>query len=109
MRSSVALVVAVLAVAPALIADDGAWFQQNCASCHTIGGGRLTGPDLKNVTQRRDRGWLTQWLQNPKATVDSGDPYARKIVDDARGVVMPTVNGITPARATTLLDLIDAE
>ena len=28
------------------------FFQQNCTSCHTIGGGRLTGPDLKDVPRR---------------------------------------------------------
>jgi mono/diheme cytochrome c family protein len=31
------------------------FFRQNCISCHTVGGGRLTGPDLKNVTQRKER------------------------------------------------------
>jgi cytochrome c2 len=31
------------------------FFRQNCTSCHTIGGGRLTGPDLKNVTRQKDR------------------------------------------------------
>ena len=31
------------------------YFRQNCASCHTIGGGRLTGPDLKDVTKRKER------------------------------------------------------
>ena len=35
--------------------DPRTFFRQNCANCHTIGGGRLTGPDLKGVTERRDR------------------------------------------------------
>src|SRR6266498_1794214 len=30
------------------------FFRQNCVSCHTVGGGRLTGPDLKNITQRKE-------------------------------------------------------
>ncbi len=25
-----------------------------CKACHTIGGGKLIGPDLKGVTERRD-------------------------------------------------------
>ena len=33
-------------------------FQQQCAACHTIGGGTLVGPDLQDVTSRRDREWL---------------------------------------------------
>lgn len=85
------------------------FFRQNCMSCHTIGGGRLTGPDLKNVTQRKDRAWLAQFLQNPKAVIDSGDPYALQLQQEARGVIMPTVPGMTPARAHALLDLIEAE
>lgn len=89
--------------------DPAAFFRQNCASCHTVGGGRLTGPDLKDVGQRKDRAWLTQWVQNPKAVIDSGDPYAAKLLQDARGVLMPAVNGMSPAMATALLDLIDVE
>ena len=85
------------------------FFKQNCISCHTIGGGRLAGPDLKNVTQRKDRAWLVQYLQNPKAMMDSGDPYALQLQQEARGVVMPTVAGMSPAQAQLLLDMIEAE
>ncbi len=31
------------------------YFRQNCMSCHTIGGGQLTGPELKGVTERQNR------------------------------------------------------
>jgi mono/diheme cytochrome c family protein len=86
-----------------------AFFKQNCASCHTIGGGRLTGPDLKDVAARRDRAWLVQFLQGPKAMIDSGDPYAAKLQQDARGVVMPNIAGMTPQQAQSLLDLIGVE
>jgi len=89
--------------------DDASFFRRNCHSCHTIGGGRLTGPDLKNVIQRKDRGWLERFIPNPKAVIDSGDPYAQQLLQEARGVVMPVVPGITPERARALLDLIEAE
>src|SRR5574340_1172857 len=85
------------------------FFRQNCVSCHTIGGGRLTGPDLKNVTQRKDPAWLIEFLTNPQAMIDRGDPYALKLQQDARGVVMPTVQGMTRERAATLLNRLDAE
>ena len=85
------------------------YFRQNCATCHTIGGGRLTGPDLKDVDQRKDRAWLVQWLQNPKAVLDAGDPYAQKLLQDSRGVVMPAVGGMNATIANGLLDLIAAE
>ena len=84
-------------------------FRSSCTSCHTIGGGRLTGPDLKNVLQQKDRAWLAQFIQDPKAVIDAGDPYALELVKAARGVVMPTLPGMTKARAEALLGLIEAE
>lgn len=85
------------------------FFRENCTSCHTIGGGRLTGPDLKNVTQQKDRAWLVQFMQSPQAMMDKGDPYALKLKEEARDVVMPTINGMTPGRAELLLSMIEAE
>lgn len=85
------------------------FFQQNCTSCHTIGGGRLVGPDLKDVTQRKDRAWLGRFLQNPKAMIDTRDPYALQLQQDARGIVMPAIPGMTADRANALLDFIEAE
>lgn len=94
-----ALALAVLLQGGFVAAQEAAdFFRGNCMSCHSIGGGRLTGPDLKNVEQRKDRVWLVKFLTNPKAMVDSGDPYAVKLQQEARGVVMPTLPGMTPAR-----------
>lgn len=106
-----ALAVALLAAsAPGASAQDAAsFFRQNCASCHTIGGGRLTGPDLKDVTARKDRAWLTSFMASPSRAIDSGDPYAQQLLQEARGVVMPDVVGLTPQLAGALLDLIEAE
>jgi mono/diheme cytochrome c family protein len=85
------------------------FFQQNCTSCHTIGGGRLTGPDLKDVTQQKDRTWLVEFVQNPKAKIDAGDGFALKLQQEARGIVMPNINGMNPQLAGALIDMIEAE
>jgi cytochrome c2 len=85
------------------------FFQQNCKACHTIGGGRLVGPDLKGATQRKDRAWLENFVQNPKAVIDSGDPYALQLRQDARGIVMPTIPGLTQQLAKQLVDLIEEQ
>jgi cytochrome c2 len=87
----------------------GEFFGQNCAGCHTIGAGSLTGPDLKNVTGRKDREWLVQYLQNPKAIIESGDEYALHLLAEARGVIMPKPFGMTRERAESVLELIEAE
>ncbi len=89
--------------------EAAAFFKQNCSSCHTIGGGRLTGPDLKNVAARKDRAWLSRFIVDPRGVLDAGDPYALELQKDARGAVMPSLPGMTKARAESLLDLIDAE
>ncbi|MCA9229992.1 MAG: c-type cytochrome [Planctomycetales bacterium] len=94
---------------PVLGQDTPDYFRQNCISCHTIGGGRLTGPDLKDVSKRQSREWLVDFMMNPRAVIDSGDDYARKIFEESRNVPMPTPPGITKDRAEKLLDLIEAE
>lgn len=103
--------IALSLIATAAIAADEAasYFRQNCMSCHTIGGGRITGPDLKDVAQRKDRQWLARFIENPKQFLDGGDPYAAKLKEEARGVMMPPIPGITIDRANSLLDLIAAE
>jgi mono/diheme cytochrome c family protein len=89
--------------------DTPDYFRQNCVTCHTIGGGRLTGPDLKHVTQRKDREWLATFMMNPKSVIDSGDAYARQLLEESRNVPMPALPGMTRDRAEKLLDLIEAE
>ncbi|HXX00643.1 MAG TPA: c-type cytochrome [Candidatus Acidoferrales bacterium] len=90
------------------VQDAGSFFRQNCSACHTIGGGHIIGPDLQGVTKRKDRAWLVKFLQSPKAMIDSGDPYAGQLVQDAPGhMVMPTVPGMNPDLANALLDYIE--
>ena len=89
--------------------DTADFYKKNCANCHTIGGGRLTGPDLKDVSQRKDRDWLIRFMMDPQAVIDSGDDYAQKILRESRNVPMPKLPGMTRERSEYLLDLIDAE
>lgn len=101
---------AACAVGSPLEAQEAAdFFRQNCISCHTVGGGRLTGPDLKGVLTRKDREWLVRFVLNPQAMMDQGDPYALKLRQESRDVVMPTISGLDRARAEALLTLIEAE
>ena len=86
-----------------------AFFRQNCASCHTIGGGPLTGPDLKGATERQDEAWLVDFILDPKAVIDSGDPYAAELLRESRGVYMTQVPGVDRTLATKLVRLMAAE
>lgn len=111
LRRVAAAAAAAAALAGPAAADDEAVadFRQNCFSCHTIGGGRLTGPDLKDVAKRRSRDWALKFIQGPRKVIEAGDAEAVKLRDEFRGVVMPDIPGMTQARAEALLALIEAE
>lgn len=107
--SALAVALALATPGAARAQDAAAYFKQNCVSCHTIGGGRLTGPDLKDVTARRDHAWLLRYMPNPKALIDAGDPTAVQLFQEARGVLMPSLPGMTPAMVDAIISLIEAE
>ena len=54
----------------------------------------------------------TMWsrrAQEYEAKINSGDTYASQLLEEARGVVMASVIGMTAEQANLLLDLIEAE
>ncbi|KAA3614507.1 MAG: cytochrome c [Planctomycetota bacterium] len=84
-------------------------FKLSCVSCHTIGGGALVGPDLKGVEERQDRAWLLAFMENPQGVIDSGDPYALRLLRESKGQVMTQIPNYTKAMGEKLLDLIAFE
>src|SRR6185312_6483313 len=54
-------------------------FESKCLACHSIAGGDKLGPDLYQVTKRRDDGWLTRWLKSPEQMLAS-DADARSLL-----------------------------
>lgn len=110
LRHALMTIATVMLVTANVIADEAAtYFRQNCMSCHTVGGGRLVGPDLKDVDKRADRDWLLKFMVNPKSFLDGNDPYALKLKEESRGAIMPNISGLDPAKAAALLALIEAE
>lgn len=63
------------------LAEHGEHIYQSkgCIGCHTIGGGKLTGPDLKGVTDRRPYGWFMPWVMNPDSMLKV-DPTAKQLL-----------------------------
>src|SRR5262245_32452833 len=74
------LLSAALAPRPAHAAPDAAEpkkiFNQRCTACHTYGKGVKVGPDLKGVTERRQRPWLLKFVRSSQAVIQAGDPVA---------------------------------
>lgn len=76
-------------VSAASIEEGKKLFNTNCAACHTIGKGKLTGPDLKDVTKRLDPDYLFTFIYSSQALINSGDEYAVKIFNEYNKVPMP--------------------
>jgi len=94
------------AFSPAWGQDAEVQFRKSCMSCHTIGGGKKIGPDLKDLGKRRPHEWSAKFITEPSVVLDSGDATALTLLRENNGVRMPDL-GITTAEATALLKLID--
>ena len=81
---------AVAAAVPAAYAQDSgaALFQQRCAQCHSIGQGRLVGPDLKGITSQRSADWLHRFISHPQQVAQSGDADAKSLLAEYK-IPMP--------------------
>jgi mono/diheme cytochrome c family protein len=82
-------------------------YQQMCAGCHTIGGGRRAGPDLDNVTEQRDQEWIVETIVDPGARHARGDPTAQELQREY-GMQMPDL-GVTEPQALDLIAYIGAQ
>jgi nitrite reductase (NO-forming) len=65
-------------------------FELKCIACHSIAGGDKAGPDLHQVTRRRSEDWLSRWIRNPDAMLQS-DPIARELLAKYK-IPMPNQN-----------------
>lgn len=64
-------------------------FSQKCVSCHTIGRGKLIGPDLSNVHKIRTEDWIIKFIQSSQSVIKSGDSTAVAVFNQYNQTVMP--------------------
>ena len=64
-------------------------FQTTCFACHTIGGGRLVGPDLAGVHDKRSQEWLERFVASSQSMVKDGDAEAVALFEEFNRVPMP--------------------
>lgn len=89
-NGAVWLLVGLACVGAAYGQDRGeALFNQTCVACHTIGKGRLVGPDLANVHNRRDEAWIIRFVQSSQGLVRDQDPEAVALFEEYNRIVMP--------------------
>ncbi len=82
-------------------------FESKCSSCHTIGGGKKMGPDLKGVTKQQSQEWLVNFITAPDKVIASGDPTATQLVKEY-GMPMPNL-GVSKADAEAILAYISQQ
>lgn len=82
-------------------------FDQLCIGCHTIGGGKLVGPDLKGVTATRDTQWLREFIYDPEAKFASGDPLANQLLTEYNNIRMPNL-GLSLTEVDSVLAYIES-
>lgn len=89
-------------------AEEGqAKFNQVCIACHKIGGGKLVGPDLKDVSKRRERDWILRFIIESDSMIASGDAIAQEMLKEFNNVPMPR-SGLSQTEAENVLAYIDA-
>jgi mono/diheme cytochrome c family protein len=52
---------------------------KGCTACHTVGGGRLVGPDLAGVTERRSDAFIIGMILNPDSML-ANDETAKQLL-----------------------------
>ena len=87
----------VLAVIVSVSISQNAWaqdpgeqiFNTTCFACHTIGGGRLIGPDLAGVHERRSQEWLEKFIKSSQSMINAGDSGAVALFEEYSSMLMP--------------------
>jgi len=80
-------------------------FDDNCADCHTIGDGDMSGPDLLGVEQKYPNDWLFQFIRSSKTMISNGDAKAVAIYVKYEKEKMPD-NDLSKAEIQMILDYI---
>lgn len=83
---------------------DAVFKEMGCVACHTIGKGKLTGPDLQGVTERREEEWLRKWLKSPDTMIYT-DPVAKEMLKEYM-VPMPN-QGLTDEQIDILVEYFE--
>jgi mono/diheme cytochrome c family protein len=102
---SIVITVSMTVCSLALNAQDGAaLFKQTCSACHSIGKGKLVGPDLKGVNSKRTEAWIINFVKDAKAFSEK-DADAKAMVTEF-GYPMPPLPNVPEADIKAIIKYI---
>jgi mono/diheme cytochrome c family protein len=89
--------------------DGKTLFRSICGACHTVGKGKLIGPDLKGVSGRYSKDWLFKWVRSSQSLVKAGDPDAVRLFEENYKIVMPDQPSLTDEQISSVFTYIDGK
>lgn len=101
-----AAVAVVLGATDARAAGGEQKFNGVCAGCHTIGGGKRVGPDLKGAAERHSEEWLLKFIKSSQSVIASGDPAAVKLFEEFNKTPMPDMPQFSEADIKEIIEYI---
>ena len=117
MKIFVALISVLIFSLPTMAFDGATYFKKNCSSCHTIGEGDRTGPDLAGLSKRRKVDWIVKFVNYPSGMIngdpeeagyEKADPIAKKLFKAYKPNMMPETE-MDKKQVKALLKYIDAQ
>lgn len=84
-------------------------FNASCKSCHTIGKGKIVGPDLKDVHTRRKEDWLVKFITSPATMIKSGDETSKQLFEENNKILMPDHTFLKEAEIKDIIAFIKEE
>ena len=78
----------IIFLANSVQAQDGEQLFLQCKACHTIGQGKLLGPDLMDISKKRDAAWVKNFIKSSQSMIKGGDPDAIALFEEFNKLMM---------------------
>jgi cytochrome c2 len=101
------IAIALIFLVSSVRAQDGEQLFQQCKACHSIGQGKLLGPDLLDMSKRHDANWLKNFIKSSQTMVKIGDAEAVAIFEEYNKLVMIDYN-LPDADINAIIKYVDS-
>jgi cytochrome c551/c552 len=96
------------AITPEVAEGHKLFKEAGCNSCHSVQEKRV-GPALKNVSTRRTKAWIHQFVTNSGKLIEKKDKDALTIYNEFNKTPMPSHEFLSPGDIDKIISYIDSE